>query len=279
MLKRLAGAIAVGVFALGASAAYAGVAPNINCKDKKGKEAGKYTLAVAKAFGKNAKKPNTAGLTTDLSKARSKITKGFTKAEFKGSGATQGCDTTGDVVAIRDKGDALAEDNLDELAGAPPCVSDCTGFSTLEFVTGPPAGACGRINSASDGTGANLNPFPTGTGPTSLDCGTLYIGGGSSAQPPSPTPDGATTILNVNAACDLSAATSVQTGSNLNCSAPGCRFGPPLPIPNTGATGVSTCVINTVAASPAAGGTLDCCSGASTQTLPLTVAVRVTGDL
>jgi hypothetical protein len=38
-------------------------------------------------------------------------------------------------------------------------------------------------------------------------------------------------------------------------------------------------VINVIAASPAAGGTLDCCTGASTQTLPLTVTVRVTGDL
>jgi hypothetical protein len=276
LLKKLLGAIAVGVFTLGASAAYAGVPPDATCKDVKGKEAGKYVLNTAKAFGANIKVANTTKLGSDLSKAHSKITKGFTKAEFTGTGSAKGCDTIEDVDDIEAKGDALVADVLDELAGAPFCAT------TLTFTTGLPAGTCGRINNDSAGTGTDLTPYGAG-GPV-LTCGTLYIGGGAAAQPPSPTPDGAESNFNVTdcsipTALPLAPTTSVETGDNATCTSPGCFFGPPLPIPNSGSPGASTCVINTVAASPAAGGTLNSVTGASTQTLPLTVTVRVTGDL
>jgi hypothetical protein len=153
---------------------------------------------------------------------------------------------------------------------------------TLQFVTDAPGGVCGRINDNAAGTGTDLTPY--GATAAQLDCGTLYIGGGGSAQPPSPTPDGATTIFNVSECSDssaftLAAATSTDTGSNRNCSAPGCLFGPPLPIPNGGSPAASTCIVNAIAASPPAGGTLDADTGNATQTLPLVVTVQVTGDL
>jgi hypothetical protein len=119
MVKRIALALGMGVFLMAGTAAYAGVAPADNCKDKKLKEAGKKSLNLLKAFGKNMKKPNLLGLGRDVSKALSKFTKGFTKAEFKGSGATQGCATNGDAQAIQDKVDAFVEDVLDEIDVSP----------------------------------------------------------------------------------------------------------------------------------------------------------------
>jgi hypothetical protein len=152
----------------------------------------------------------------------------------------------------------------------------------LRFTTGAPGGQCGRINDATNGGGTDLVPFG-GTGAV-LQCGTLYIGGGGSVQPPSPTPDGATSVFNVSDCADetamaLAASTSIETGHRATCTAPGCYFGPPLPIPNPGAPGVSTCVINSIAAAPMVGGTLDATTGESTITLPLVATVYVTGDI
>ncbi len=290
LCKKLLGAIAVGVFTLGAAAAYAGVPANATCKDAKAKGAGSYVLNIAKAYGANIKTVNLGKLASDLSKAHSKISKAFTKAEYAGSGAPKGCDTLDDVDDIEDKGDALVEDTLDELAGTTTTTTTTTVGSTttttacddLLFTTGLPAGTCGRINDDAAGTGTDLTPYGTAT--DVLVCGTLYIGGGGSTQPPSPTPDGAANVIrvadcSVSSAYVLAAATSTQTGSNRNCTAGGCLFGPPLPIPNSGSPGASTCVINQIAASPAVSGVLNATTGTSTQTLPLRVFVRVTGDL
>jgi hypothetical protein len=157
----------------------------------------------------------------------------------------------------------------------PPC-------GQLIFTTVAPGGTCGRINDAVGGSGTNLTPFGE-SGPV-LVCGSLYIGGGASVQPPSPTPDGATSVYNVTACSNpaaevLGPASSAYTGNQTQCTAPGCFFGPPLPIPNPGAPAVSTCVINRIASSPAVSGTLNVTTGAATITLPLTVSVFVTGDL
>jgi hypothetical protein len=119
MLKKLVGTLAVALLALGGTSANAGVAPASMCKDVKGKETGKKALGILKAFGKNAKTPNVAKLTSDISKAQSKFTKGFTKAEFSGSGASKGCAIIEDSDEIEAKVDALVEDVLDELSGAP----------------------------------------------------------------------------------------------------------------------------------------------------------------
>ncbi len=175
--------------------------------------------------------------------------------------------------------DADACTSTDLCNGTGTCVGQAA--TRLNFTTGLPGGLCGRINDDVAGTGTDLTPY--GASAAQLDCGTLYIGGGGSTQPPSPTPDGAANILKVDScsagAITLAAATSVETGSNRNCTAPGCLFGPPLPIPNAGSPGASTCIINAIAASPAVGGALNATTGVSTQTLPLRVTVRVTGDL
>ena len=56
MKSKLVAAIALGVFVVGSSAAYAGVDPGDLCKEKKLKAAGKKALDLLKAFGKNIKK-------------------------------------------------------------------------------------------------------------------------------------------------------------------------------------------------------------------------------
>ena len=117
MLKRLMGILAVGVLALSATAASAGVAKNDLCAAKKEAEVGKNVLGLLKAFGKNNKVPNTAKLSDEISKAQSKITKGFTKAEFTRNGDDKGCavGSVGDVGAIEDKAEGLVQDVLDDL--------------------------------------------------------------------------------------------------------------------------------------------------------------------
>ncbi len=173
-------------------------------------------------------------------------------------------------------------DGDDDAACPDLCGPECTCLDRLAFTTSAPGGGCGRINEAVDCSGTDLTPFG-GSGPA-LECGTLYIGGGGSVQPPSPTPDGATSIFLLGDTSDptavaLSASTSTDTGSLETCTSPGCFFGPPLPIPNEGAAAVSTCVINRIAASPPVGGSLDVTTGELSLTLPLTVTVFVTGDL
>jgi hypothetical protein len=173
-------------------------------------------------------------------------------------------------------------DGNDDTACPEFCGPACACLDRLAFTTGAPGGGCGRINDAVDCDGTDLTPFAA-SGPA-LDCGTLYIGGGGSVQPPSPTPDGATSIFLLEdtgdaAAVVVSASTEEETGSLETCTSPGCFFGPPLPIPNEGAAAVSTCVINRIAAAPPVGGSLDVTTGDVELTLPLTVTVFVTGDL
>jgi hypothetical protein len=277
MLRRLIGIVALGALAFGVTAAQAGVDAGDLCKEKKGKAAGKYAQDIAKAFGKNVKTPDPSKLAGDVAKAHSKLTKGFISAEDGG-----GCNTTGDVGAIEDKVDTVNEDVVGEIAaGAPPCSPIVGPCGKLSFTTVPPVGNCGRINDDPAGTGTDLTPYAGGI--PDLKCGSLYIGGGGSVQPPSPTPDGAATIYKISScattAMTLVAATSTDTGSNNTCSAPACNFGPPLPIPNPASPGVSTCVLNRVAAAPPSGGSLNGATGDTTIALPLTVSTYVTGDL
>ena len=115
MIRKFAGALGLGVFLVASTAAYAGTDPGDLCKDKKLKEMGKNALNLLKAFGTNCKKKNVSKLTDDLSKAESKMTKGFTKAEFAGNGNSKNCDTTGDVDDIENKTQLYTQDVLDEL--------------------------------------------------------------------------------------------------------------------------------------------------------------------
>jgi len=116
-----------------------------------------------------------------------------------------------------------------------------------------------------------------------LQCGGLYTGGGSSGVPlPFKVPDMGSSLTAVTCVAGgpsltLSQLTSTQTGSKRNCTAAGCLFGPPLPIPNSATTPISLCVINTVSQNGT--GTANCSTGASSLSLPLTSELFLTGDL
>jgi hypothetical protein len=89
------------------SSAHAGVDPRVACKEKKAKATAKKAADLLKAFGKNEKKPNPTKLAVDISKAQSKFTKSFIKAEN-----ASGCLTSGDADGIGSKVDAFVDDAL-----------------------------------------------------------------------------------------------------------------------------------------------------------------------
>src|SRR5436309_7539488 len=156
------------------------------------------------------------------------------------------------------------------------CVATATcacGASTptkLDFTTDVGTGECGAVT---DGSGNNL---------LCLDCAGLYFGGGAEAVPlPATVPNMGSSLTKVSACSDtcitLANFTSTDTGSNRNCTSTDCLFGPPLPIPNTAAAALSTCIINVVAAD--AQGFAQCDTGASSLNLPLTSLTYLFGDL
>jgi hypothetical protein len=110
-MLRLTVALMLLVSGVGAPPAVrADVSPDARCKDRKGLATGVASLGLLKAFTGNTKKPNTAKLATDLSKAHSKLTKGFTKAEYTGRGVAQGCETSGAVATLRSRVDAFVSE-------------------------------------------------------------------------------------------------------------------------------------------------------------------------
>jgi len=114
MSRTLIVAVAVASLTMGSTTAYAGIDPDVRCRDKKVKVMAKNAFDLLKAFGKNGKKPNVVKLTRDLSKSRSKLTKSFTKAEFTRRGDDKGCATTNDVSTVEGKVETYVEDVLDE---------------------------------------------------------------------------------------------------------------------------------------------------------------------
>src|SRR4029453_10708069 len=122
----------------------------------------------------------------------------------------------------------------------PSTIPNCCSNTQLSFTTATGAGNCGSLQNA---RGTNILP---------LACGGLYTGGGGNTVPlPFTIPNNATTLTAVDS-CDpftgaivIGELTSAQTGSNRNCSATGCLFGPPLPVPNSNSTPTSVCVVNT----------------------------------
>jgi hypothetical protein len=113
---------------------HAATDPADACKDTKAKTTGKKASALLKAYGKNIKKPDAAKLAGSVSKAQSKMTKGFVKAESKG-----GCETTGDVGTIEAKTDAFAASMIEDIGGA-TCGNGIKGGAE-ECDAGPPNGA------------------------------------------------------------------------------------------------------------------------------------------
>jgi hypothetical protein len=145
----------------------------------------------------------------------------------------------------------------------------CNGDSFLNFSTVNAPGDCGDIINAAGATVTNVA------------CAGLYTGGGGNSVPlPYAVPD-LTSFTTAITTCTgsvvtLGGTTSSQTGSTGNCTSPGCRFGAPLAVPNTGSTPTSVCVINTVAAP--ASGTANCSTGAQNISLPLGSVLYLTGD-
>jgi len=92
------------VFFAAAAPALAASDPADACKASKAKAAGKKAASLLKAYGKNTKKPDGVKLGAGVSKAQSKFTKSFVKAESKG-----GCLTTGDVTQIEATVDAFVQ--------------------------------------------------------------------------------------------------------------------------------------------------------------------------
>jgi hypothetical protein len=129
MLTRIT---AIGILMIGMVATppvYGAADPAAVCVQKKAKAAGKKAFAIAKAFGKNVKKPDQSRLDAGISKAQAKFTKAFTKQEAKG-----GCATTDDAAAIESKVDAFLEDVIDDI-GVPPTTTTTTVPSTTTTTT------------------------------------------------------------------------------------------------------------------------------------------------
>jgi cysteine-rich repeat protein len=161
-------------------------------------------------------------------------------------------------------------------AGA-SCKTDCTCAAVCDCCTAAPeaftvttsvaAGICGAVQHADETLFRNL------------DCGGLYIGGGNNglALPISLGND--VTFKMTVASCDpaterltLAAATADETADNRTCTAEGCLFGPPFPVPNGG---LSACVVARLAQD--ASGTSSC-TGDTTLVLPLTGDIYLEGD-
>jgi hypothetical protein len=150
------------------------------------------------------------------------------------------------------------------------CACGASQPSRLDFTTGVGAGNCGAVT---NGTGGDV---------LCLSCSGLYFGGGADVTPlPARVPDMGSSLTSVSACSDtcltLANLTSAQTGNIRNCSSVGCLFGAPLPIPNTAAAPLSTCVINTVATD--AQGFAQCDIGATNLNLPLSSGIFLTADL
>src|SRR5207249_4674189 len=169
----------------------------------------------------------------------------------------------------------------------PTCT--CAGGTPTKtkFTTGIGSGTCGHLDSDST---ANTE---------TLTCGGLFFGGSSVAVPlPSKVPDQGSSVANVSCngnALTVSGSSPTQAGGNrcsggtnhhnscttnadcpgglcsfLQCTAAGCLFGPPLPVPNSsqGGSATSTCVINVLSAD--ASGSANCSTGTTTGlNLPL----------
>jgi hypothetical protein len=148
----------------------------------------------------------------------------------------------------------------------PSCCND-DGFISFETANVP--GDCGDII---DSGGMVVN---------NINCAGLYTGGGGNSVPlPYALPDQSNAVSAI-ASCTadvatLGPATSAQTGSLKNCSASGCFFGAPLPVPNPGSTPTSVCVINKLSANVS--GTVNCATGVSDIDAPLSSVLFLTGD-
>jgi len=153
------------------------------------------------------------------------------------------------------------------------------------------------VQGTNNGTACTTDATCTGGGVCRghLDRGGLYFGSGQPAgiNLPATIPDLSTSftkiascssgnpVLTATAATDIPAGCTVPSGTpaqgQRHCTAAGCLFGTPLPIPNLTNPPTSTCVINEVAMS--ATGSATCSDGTTSLSLPLTSHVYLTGSV
>ncbi len=173
------------------------------------------------------------------------------------------CLTPIDVAAMEAKVDAFALDIFNLTTPPPPP-------TILDFANGLPGGTCG---SARDGSNTVIK---------TLHCGGLNIGGGASTVGEGPTPDGSQSrfaLACVGTSCTISSTNTTPpvNSSAPDCTATGCNFGTPLPIPNTSLPNLTTCVLNTFTSN--ASGTLDLSTGTSSTNVSLTSTTYLTGNV
>jgi hypothetical protein len=152
--------------------------------------------------------------------------------------------------------------------GVPGCPG-CNGDSFINFSTANTPGDCGDVLDSGGMLVRNIN------------CAGIYSGGGGNFVPlPYSIPDQTSLVTSITSClgsvAGVGPTTSTQTGSNLNCTASGCRFGAPLAIPNAASTPTSICVQYAFAAPPS--GNVDCATGATSIALPLSATLYLTGD-
>jgi hypothetical protein len=141
--------------------------------------------------------------------------------------------------------------------------------SQLALTVGVASGACGSV------------AYATGSDP--LSCSGLYFGGGGGSTPvPAIFPDLANPLLFRVTGClgerlTLAHTTAADVGPSRRCSAAGCTFGAPVPLPNPASIPTSTCLYNAIVADAA--GTAACGTGKVDLDLPLRTEVFLNGDL
>ena len=113
-----------------------------------------------------------------------------------------------------------------------------------------------------------------------LRCGEVLVGGGFSAAPPRPAPDGAMTFLGLPFCSDTELIMGPDVGEGpdprTNCSHAGCFLGPPIDIVNNTAA-LSVCVINGLTGDLR--GTINATTGHATMSAELNSKTFLTGDL
>lgn len=180
-----------------------------------------------------------------------------------GGGATTTTTTPGGGATTTSTAPAATTTTSTTTPGSTTTTTLVPGTPLLDVTTTAGLGDCGEIRDA------GATPL------RAIACGGLDIGGGASSVPEGLIPDGATNRF-VIGNCTGSSCTLEPTaaaGDGFDCTSTGCRFGPPLPIPNSG---LSVCVVNTIA-SPG-GGTVDTATGALSLVVPLSTRVHLTGN-
>jgi len=159
---------------------------------------------------------------------------------------------------------ANADCTTDADCSAPACVGGMEGGQPCPPSTCPGGGVCAA-----------------GLCRGHLDRGGLYFGGSFVGVPlPATVPDYGKNVFKTccsGTTFTLAATSAAETGSDLECTSVGCKYGAPLPIPNSISPTTSTCVINSVAKNAVGSGV--CTTGEIGMDIPLTAGIYLTGDI